>query len=186
MKNKLVITALTAVAYMALFELNTLLFSSFSFSSTVDWIYLPSGLRFAFALVFGVWGALGCVLAAVIIDLIHYFNGNVFMAITAGLLSGIAPLFARAICFDKLGLKADLMNLTPGMLFKASVIFAVISATLHQLWYTFRGLTENFVRSTAVMAIGDLLGTIVVLYAAKYLLQRLPVFKEDWTQAELK
>ena len=178
-RNKPAIVVVTAFAYMALFELNTLLFSAFSFSTGVDWIYLPSGLRLAFVLVVGVWGALGIVLASIAIDLIHYFNGDVMMAIVAGLISGSSPLLAREICVARLGLQQDLTNLTTDKLLKAAVIFAVLSATLHQLWFTFRGHTENFISSTVVMAFGDLTGTILILYAAKYLFSRLTSAPQD-------
>ena len=52
-KNVLVV-GVTALAYLLLFELNNALFTSFSFSAGVNWIFLPSGLRLAFILVFGV------------------------------------------------------------------------------------------------------------------------------------
>ena len=171
-KNKIAIVAVTAAAYFALFELNNLLFSFFAFSTAVDWIYLPSGLRLTFILVFGLWGAVGIILASIAIDLIHYFNGDVMMAVVAGLISGCSPLLARAICVARLDLKEDLTNLTTEKLLKAAVLFAVLSATLHQLWYTVQGHTENFLRSTGVMALGDLTGTILVLYAAKHLIHQ--------------
>ena len=179
MRNKPAIVILTAAAYAALFELNTLLFSTFSFSTGVDWIYLPSGLRLAFVLVFGVWGALGIVLASITIDFVHYFDGDVITAVITGLISGVAPLLARSICVDQLGLKEDLTNLTTRKLFHAAVIFSVLSATLHQLWFTFRGHTENFISSTAVMALGDLTGSVLILYAAKYLVSQLSISRDD-------
>ena len=99
-RNRLATVALTAVGYIALFELNELLFSAFSFSTGVDWIYMPSGLRLAFVLIFGGWGALGIGFATITIDLFHYFNGDVFMAVITGLISGGSPLLARKICID--------------------------------------------------------------------------------------
>jgi hypothetical protein len=183
-RNKLAIVFVTAAAYVTLFELNTLLFSAFSFSTGVDWIYLPSGLRLAFVLVFGVWGALGIVLASIGIDLIHYFNSDILMAVMTGLISGISPLVARTICVDRVDINENLTNLTTEKLLKAAVIFAILSATLHQLWFTFQGHTENFINSTAVMALGDFTGTILVLYTAKFLLSRLPSFLENSKSSE--
>ena len=48
-----------------------------------------------------------------------------------------------------------------------SVIFALLSATLHQLWFFYNAVSDNFLHSTVVMAIGNLLGTIVVLCLIK-------------------
>ena len=164
----------TAVAYSALCELNTYLFSSFSFSTGVDWIFLPSGLRLAFILIFGVWGALGIVLASFADSLNLYFNGDLITALGAGLISGFTPLLARHISFEWLKLDVHFRTLSTPTFIKIVLLFAVLSPVIHQLWYTFRGHTENFMSSTLVMAAGDLTGTIAVLYAAKSLLSLMP------------
>lgn len=178
-ENKPAIVFLTAAAYAALFELNTLLFSSFSFSANADWIYLPSGLRLGFVLVFGAWGALGIVFASIGTNLLHHPSGDLVTLVVAGLISGLTPLLARKICVDRFSLDITLKNLTANQLFKAAGIFAVLSAIVHQLWLTFRGRTDNFIGSTAVTVLGDFLGSILVLYAAKYLINRLSGLKTD-------
>jgi hypothetical protein len=176
-KNALLV-GLTAIAYFGLFELNALLFASISFSMGVNWIFLPSGLRLAFILVFGVWGAIGIALASFVINLLFYFDGSFVTPIGAGLISGFAPLLARSICADLFKLELDLKNLTAGTLLKVAVVFALLSPVLHQSWFTLRGHTENFISSTAVMAVGDLTGTLLVLYAARFLLGLVPGFME--------
>ena len=168
--SKPAIVVLTGAAYVALFELNALLFSSFSFSANADWIYLPSGLRLGFVLVFGVWGALGIVFASIATNLLHYPNGDAVTLVVAGLISGLTPLLARKICVDRFALDISLKNLTADQLFKTAGIFAVLSATIHQLWLTFRGRTDHFLSSAMVTVVGDFLGTILILYAAKYLI----------------
>jgi len=180
-KNVLVV-GVTALAYLLLFELNNALFTSFSFSAGVNWIFLPSGLRLAFILVFGVWGAIGITLASFTIHLLFYFDGSFVSAVGTGLISGFAPLLARAICVDLIKLDVELKNLSAGTLLKVAVVFAVSSPVLHQIWFTLRGQTENFMNNTAVMAIGDLTGTLVVLYLAKFLLGLAPDFATKSTQ----
>lgn len=160
----------TALAYGVLFEVNTLLFSALTFSAGVSWIFLPSGLRLAFILVFGVSGALGIALASIITSLLFFFEGNWQSSIVTGLISGGAPLLARKFCVDFLGLGADLKGLNGLGLLKMAAVFAVVSPLLHQLWYLSQGLTEDFVRSTLVMALGDLFGSLVVLYLARWAL----------------
>jgi len=44
-----------------------------------------------------------------------------------------------------------------------SIVFALLSSTLHQLWYSYNGVTQQFAQSLAVMAIGDFLGTALLL-----------------------
>ena len=176
--NNILVVGLTAIAYFVLFELNDALFTSFAFSTGVNWIFLPSGLRLVFILVFGVWGAFGIALASLIINLLFYFDGSLVSAVGTALISGFAPLLARSICVDLFKLELDLKNLTADTLLKVAVVFALLSPVLHQSWYTLRGHTENFISSTAVMAVGDLTGTLLVLYAAKFLLGLVPGFME--------
>ena len=180
--NNILVVGLTAIAYFVLFELNDALFTSFAFSTGVNWIFLPSGLRLVFILVFGVWGAFGIALASLIINLLFYFDGSLVSTIGTGLISGFAPLLARSICVDLIKLDVDLKNLTAGTLLKVAVVFAVLSPLLHQLWFNLRGQTENFIDSTAVMMFGDLTGTLVILYLTKFLLALAPGFAVNPTQ----
>ena len=156
----------TALTYAALFELNHFLFSSFSFSKGVDWIYLPSGLRLVFILVFGAWGALGIALSSAAISLDYYFIGDHQAALMTGLISGLSPLLARRLCVACARITVELEQLTGRDLLTIATVFAVISPLMHQLWFVANGQTENFLTSTAVMALGDLIGTVLVLYAA--------------------
>ncbi len=169
----------TAVAYFSLFQLNSYFFSSSGFSEGVNWIFLPSGLRLVFILLFVESGAVGIMAASVFISYFYQFEGNLLTIAGAGFLSGFAPWLARLICIDRFNLDVDLKNLTPATLFKIAVLFSVLSSVLHQLWYILRGVTENFVNSATVMALGDLLGTVVVLYAAKGVLALLPVARNN-------
>ena len=91
----------------------------------------------------------------------------------------LAPLLARSICGYLIDFESTLINLTVDMLLKVAAIFAMLSATIHQLWFTFRGYSDNFISNTAVMALGDFVGTILVLYAAKFLAERFAVVKDD-------
>jgi hypothetical protein len=179
-RNKPVVVVLTAAAYAAIFELNILLFSGFEYSNNVHWIFLPSGLRLAFVLVFGVWGAIGIVLASIATNLIHYFDSDLTTAIVAGIISGLGPLLARSMCIHFYKLDIDLKQLTVQLLFKATTLFAVLSAVLHQLWLTYRGYSDHFISSTAAMAFGDFVGTILLLYTAKYTITQLLIRREQW------
>ena len=172
-KSALVV-ALTAVSYLLLFQLNTWLFSSLNFANGVNWIFLPSGLRLIFILVFLELGAMGVVLASIAISLNQTFGADWVSAFGAGLISGFSPWLARLVCIDRLKLDINLNQLNTQTLLKVAVVFSVLSAVMHQLWFSWRGLSEAFVTQTAVMAVGDLVGTVIVLYAAKLLLGLMP------------
>jgi hypothetical protein len=168
-KNINVVFLLT-VSYFLLFRINDYFFSAYTFSSGVDWVYLPSGLRLVFVLVFLNVGALSVGLSTLAIGYLYVFNGDFITIVGTGFISGFAPWCARIICIQKYQMDPNLQNLSASALLKIALVFAVVSPVMHQLWLTWRGQTESFIESTVVMAIGDLLGTLLVLYAIKLLM----------------
>ncbi|MFZ4479227.1 MAG: hypothetical protein ACOYNZ_04975 [Rhodoferax sp.] len=168
-KNATVIAA-TAIAYFLLFQINSFLFSRLGYSEGVDWIYLPSGLRLVFVLIFVETGAIGIAIASSAIGLMYCCNGDAVTAVGAGAISGFAPWLARQTSLNLFELDVNLNRLTSSTLIKVAVLFSVFSPVMHQVWFSWRGQTQNFIGSTAVMVIGDLAGTALVLYAAKLLL----------------
>ena len=172
-KRDLLVVVATAIAYVGLVKLNDFFFSSFSFSNGVDWIFLPSGLRLAFILVFVESGAVGVAIASILLSHFSPSAADLVTSLGTGIISGFAPLLARQVCIDLLKLDADLRNLSTAILFKISAVFAIFSALLHQLWYTWLGQTPHFIDSTLVMTAGDFSGTVLVLYASKFVLTTL-------------
>lgn len=171
-----VIVGAVALGYFLLFLLNESLFSAMGYSEVVSWVYLPSGLRLVFVLLFVEWGALGIALASVLTGYLYQFHGDWLTVLVAGMLSGLAPWLARAMCVDAFKLDVNLENLTVRTLLKMAVVFSVISPVLHQVWYVWRGVTADFLSAVAVMAVGDFVGTMLVLYLAKHILLLLPPF----------
>lgn len=155
----------TAVSYYLLYQLNIYLFGSLNFSHRVDWVFLPSGLRLAFVLLFLGDGAIGIALASTLITYSMYFDGSYAGMLLSGSLAGVAPYTARLVAIHWFNLQENLINIKNVGLFKLSVLFAVISAFMHQLWYFWNGKTQDFIDSTLVMIAGDWLGTVLVLAA---------------------
>lgn len=155
-----------AVAYFLAFKFNSMLFDSLKYSRGVNWIFLPSGLRMLFVLVLLSSGSIGIFLASLLLNYINGFSDLHLFNIVTALISGFAPLVARQICVDYLKVGASLGNLTSKSLFQISVVFALISALLHQAWFFWNGATDDFIASSFVMALGDWLGTVLVLATA--------------------
>ncbi len=168
-KNFLIITA-CALAYLLTFQLNTYLFSSFEYTQEVSWVFLPSGLRLILILLFFEWGAIGIGLASMAVCYFNQIESDMVTIIGAGFISGFAPWLARLVCIDRFKLDVNLNNLTPATLLKTSAVFALMSPVLHQLWFAWRNPATDFVQSTTIMAVGDLVGTLIVLYASKLVL----------------
>ena len=165
------IVGVLSLAYGLLLKLNILLFSSISHSTSVTWIYLPSGLALIFVLIFGAVGAVAIALAAIPMCYYQHFNNDLFSALGSGLISGFSPWVAKRVCLDRQMIRVDLDQLKAPTLIKVVVIFAVFSSTLQQLFFTFRGLSESLFTSLSVMAIGNIFGTMIVLYTAKLMLK---------------
>ena len=161
---------LLTFSYFILFRINDYLFSSYVFSESVAWIFLPSGLRLVFVLVFINIGAISIGLSSIAISYLYFSNTDLTTNVGLGFISGFAPWWARKICIRLFKLDPNLQNLSSSALLKVALVFAVVSPVTHQAWFVLRGQTENFVQSTLVMAIGDLLGTLLVLYSIKFLM----------------
>jgi hypothetical protein len=130
----------------------------------VNWIFIPSGIQLLLVLVAGIDGALGIVLASFFIGIENYFLDSLFRTFITGLISGFSPLLARKISIDLLGLQKNLRNITLKLIVKMSLIFGIISASLHQLWFFYNNKNEDFLSGFFIMFVGNILGTFCVLF----------------------
>lgn len=162
-----VILLISAISYWWFFKLNESVFTSLLYSTGVNWIFLPAGLRLLLTLLFAEEGAIGIMIASIAIGVNHYFTNDIQTAVLSGFISGAAPYIARFIVIHKLRIKSDLTNLSLANLFRCILIFSIISPLLHQLWFYFAGYTQNFFSSFLVMTVGDFVGSIIVIYSAK-------------------
>lgn len=161
----------SGLAYFTAFHLNFFLFDWLEFSEGVNWVFLPSGLRLLLVLVLGAPGALGIALGSCLINYqLHGGDASLFNIVTAAI-SGGAPLLARGVCMDLLKMETNLEGLTAQSLLKISTVFAAFSAVLHQVWYFWVGYSTTFVASAGAMAIGDLLGTALLLTVTSWTLR---------------
>lgn len=164
---------ISALLYGACFGINSFLMSSLTFSLGVNWIFLPAGLRLLLTLLFGFSGALGISLASVLIALNFYFQHDIVSGLGAGLIVGLGPYLARIFVFKNMDLTSNLENLDGHKLLNCIFIYSLISPLLHQLWFFARGINDNFVEHVGVMFIGDLVGTLIIIYLAKIIISQL-------------
>ena len=160
----------SGTVFFFLFHLNDFLFSQLTYSTGVNWVFLPSGLRLLLVLMFAGSGAVGVMLGSLVVGLDRPVSLEVTCA--AAVISGLSPWLARWVCLRAMRIRSDLKEINALRLLQMALVFAMVSAVLHQALYTGAGLSPSFLEGTAVMAIGDLLGTMVVLYAVKLALWR--------------
>ena len=173
LSKRIALVLVCAVFYYLVFYLNKFLFDTYEFSYGVNWVFIPSGVQLLIVLIAILDGAIAIALASFIIGLESYYLDSVVPTFITGLISGGSPLLARKICLDFLGVDKELTKITPKSILQMSVVFALISATLHQLWFFYNGKTDAFLQSTFVMAIGNLLGTALVLTILKLLTSKI-------------
>ena len=169
---------LSFFSYTTLFYLNDWLTSQLTFGLGVNWIYLPAGLRLFLTLIFGLPGAIGIAIASFMICYSGQFPPELITCIGIGLISGFAPYLARIFVLSNMNISPDLSNLTISKLAICTLIYAALSAGLHQYWFAVRGLDEaGSVNHFLVMLIGDVLGTVLLVGLIKYGLSLLKLRK---------
>ena len=170
--KKLLVVGISATVYYLSLLANEWVLGDSEFSFDVHWVFFPSGFRFVLVLLALESGALGIALGGLVWNYqVHPELGLDFALIT-GLVAGFSPWFARQLSVSFLGLDREFKVLSPQTLLKISFLFATLSALLHQLWFYSQGLTDNLVSSFTVMALSNWAGTLLVLMAIKFIIQK--------------
>lgn len=138
----------------------------------IGWIYLPAGTRLLCTLLFGRMGAIGLLLTGWAACYWYYFPGDVLRATTGAIAGAIGPYLVYLVMHHKLGSRFTLAGIAPAMLFVCAVGSSVASPLLHHIWFALHG-DANLLRGFFVMFVGDLAGTLVVVFLAKGLLMLL-------------
>lgn len=157
-----------ALLYYGCFHLNMMLFDALELHSGANWIFLPAGVRLLCTLILAGEGAIGLLIASLIISVQTYAEMGLLTNLVSALISAGAPYLAYRIALFN-GFSATLDKLNAARLGLLSLVYALLSALLHALWYTLRSVHTDFLSSFTAMFTGDLIGTLLVLYAMKIL-----------------
>ena len=163
----------TMVLFIAMLAINEWLFTRFEFARGINWIYLPAGVRLLSTLLFAEAGAAGLLLVSWLVCFFYFFPDDLLRSFVGGILATLAPYAIYRFAQHKYGLHASLANLTPKRLLVLCVAYSVTSPLLHNIWFALQG-KENIVQGFMVMFIGDLSGTLLVIYTVKAALWLLP------------
>lgn len=163
----------TVVLFLVTLGLNILLFTRLEFARGINWIYLPAGMRLVCTLLFAEDGALGLLLVSWLVSFCLFFPDDPARAFVGGILATVAPYGVYCGARRVWGFETSLATLTPGRLLLLAVVYSIASPLLHHLWFALQG-QDNLLPGFAAMAIGDLNGTLIVLYGAKAMLALVP------------
>jgi hypothetical protein len=158
--------------WTGLFYLNEWLFSAVSLSSVINWIFLPAAIRMLAVMALGWVGVVGLFIGALLTTDIIMHSGWHDAIVIAGL-SALGPIIAVRACTRWLGVSEDLSGLRPSQLVIFSLAGAVCNVVPHNIYFFFTGHTPDIFSGLIPMLVGDLLGTLVILYVASLALKLL-------------
>lgn len=170
-KQSFIVGVSAGIYYLSLL-LNEWVLGEPAFSFDVHWVFFPSGIRFVLVLLALESGALGIALGGIFWIYQDHPELGLQFALLTGCLAGLSPLLARQLSIIFLGLDREFKEVSPKTLLKISLLFATLSALLHQLWFYTLGLTDNLALSFGAMALSNWAGTLLVLLAFKFMVQR--------------
>jgi hypothetical protein len=164
----------SAVFYLLLARLQDWVFPNVQFIRGVGWIYLPAGARLLCPLLLGLPGAVGVLVGSWCECFFHLYPDDPLRSFAGGISSALAPYLVYLFAIRVLGMQASLANLTSRRLLLLVPLFGVASPLMHHLWFWIHHDHVDLAQGFAVMAAGDMLGAVVVLYALKGILGLLP------------
>ncbi len=160
--------AVSAALYVSFYHLNGWLFKAFALHAGAHWVFLPAGLRLMCTLVFGIDGALGLLAAELI--LVHQMGAaDPVTSIVNALISSGAPYLIYLAAL-RTGMPESLEQLSASRLSSLALVYALVNSALFSFWFAARGVFTNFMHNWITMFIGDLLGTLILIYALKIVL----------------
>ena len=159
---------ISTLLYSTLFFFNDWLTETVKYDLGVSWIYLPAGLRLFLILIFGLSGAIGIAAASFAISYFWAFPADLVTCIGIGLISGFAPLLAKWVVVSNIPINNDLSNLSLQKIVFCVVVYAFMSAGLHQIWFELRDLESGSLDHFLVMFVGDIAGSSLLIAIIKY------------------
>lgn len=164
----------TIIMFSLSLWVNEMVFTRMEFAQGINWVYLPAGMRLLCIFLFAEAGLVGLLLVSWWSAFFYVFPDDPIRAFVGGIISAIAPYLTYLVARRAMGIKASLSNLTSVRLFYCMVGCAFASPLLHHLFFYFHGQTEHLFSGFVAMFTGDLVGSLIVIYAAKALLSLTP------------
>lgn len=159
---------LSAALWVCVYYLNGWLFAALESTRTANWVFLPAAVRLLVVLLFGGWGALGLGVGTLITNA-PIFGWMTLPSAAVATLSALAPYLAVQAGRLLLHLPATLHGITGVSILQLGAMSAVCSVILHSVLFYILG-SANGINDFVSMFVGDVLGTLLVLYALRTLL----------------
>ena len=151
--------------WVALYQLNSWFFSEIYLNSFISWIFLPAAIRMLAVMIGGWAGALGLFVGAILTNL-SLFEIEPINAMVLAALSALGPVVAVHLCTRWLQLPLDLAGLQRSQLLVFALAGSIFNVIPHNLFFYSTGLSHDAWSGVLPMLVGDLSGTLIVLYLA--------------------
>jgi hypothetical protein len=89
--------------------------------------------------------------------------------LVSSVISAAMPYLAYRIALH-FGMPLSLENLSVKILFALTFLYALLNSASHSMWYRLRGVSSDSLSTFFVMFIGDLIGTLIIIYTIKFML----------------
>lgn len=162
----------TIVMFLLMLAINEALFKYAELVPGINWVYLPAGIRLLSTMLFGGAGAVGLLIVSWLVSFFYFFPDDFMRAFAGGIVATVAPYGVYLIARRVFDLRSSLINLTPGRLLACIVACSLASPLLHHIWFALYGTPGPLATSLLVMCMGDLSGTLIVIYTVKFFLGR--------------
>jgi hypothetical protein len=162
------LTILSGLLWIALWYVNMELAGFTQYTAGINLIYLPAGYRLLIILVFGFWGALGIFLFSPLTFLSTFGTASISEILVNAAIGAFVP-YACVAAFRKVtGLSAELTNLRAQHLPLLALAVSIATPLCYNVQFLLAGreVWENLPGSFLAMALGDFLGSFLLLLLA--------------------
>jgi hypothetical protein len=170
---QVVLVLATMLLFAAMLALNEWIFRRLEFTPGINYVYLPAGMRLVCTLLFGEAGAIGLLLVSWAVSFLIFFPGQFDRPFAGGIIGAAAPYLVYRVARAQYGLHASLENLTPRRLLVLVLAYSLASPLLHHIYFAIEG-QRHLLRGFLAMFLGDLNGTLIVIYGLKAVLALSP------------
>jgi len=158
-----------AIAWTLLFKLNMWVFKSLEVNQFVSWIFLPAFIRILSVLLFGWAAVVGLIVGAIITS--NPADAYHTTPYVLAMISGVGPMIAVRFCEYVLKLPPTLIGIRPSHLFIFALTGAFVNVSINGYYFTINQLPAHPITCLSPMFIGDMLGSLIMLYIASFILK---------------
>jgi hypothetical protein len=164
------LAASVAGLWVGLFKLNEFFFETIGVSQYITWIFLPAAIRMISVMLLDWVGAVGLFVGALITNA-PLLDQNLSDAIVLAGLSALGPVLAVAFCTRWLNMAENFSGLGLSKLTLFGLVGALCNVIPHNIYFYLSDRMQSPLDGIAPMFIGDMLGTLIVLYVCALVLK---------------